>query len=146
MSSASASGSGGAGAGAGVARDPRPEGTVVTLFLPWVENWHTVENVKSTLDALDWGVIAKVDVKVVRSVGGKREHKKVFVHYSSWNDDEVSIGVRGALEKSVGEGEKQPELKVFHNETHFWKVRVSRFEFKARVETEEKVFKPRVEF
>ena len=146
MSSASASGSGGAGAGAGVARDPRPEGTVVTLFLPWVENWHTVENVKSTLDALDWGVIAKVDVKVVRSVGGKREHKKVFVHYECWNDDEVSVGVRGALEKSVCEGEKQPELKVFHNETHFWKVRISRFEFKARVETEEKVFKPRVEF
>ena len=126
--------------------DPRPTGTVFTLFLPWVESWHTAENVKATLDALDWGVIAKVDVKVVRSVGGKREHKKVFVHYSGWNEDEVSVGVRAALEKSVGEGEKQPELKVFHNETHFWKVRVSRFEFKARVETEEKVFKPRVEF
>ncbi len=125
--------------------DPRPEGTVLTLFLPWVENWHTAENVKSTLDALDWGVIVKVDVKVVRAVGGKREHKKVFVHYSSWNDDEVSCGVRGALEKSVGEGDKQPELKVYHNETHYWKVRVSRFEFKARVE-EAKAFKPRVEF
>ena len=126
--------------------DPRPSGTVLTLFLPWVESWHTGENVKATLDALDWGEIAKVDVKVVRSVGGKREHKKVFVHYSSWNDDEVSSGVRGALEKMVGEGEKQPELKVYHNETHYWKVRVSRFEFKARVEDEAKVFKPRVEF
>jgi hypothetical protein len=125
--------------------DPRPAGTVLTLFLPWVESWHTAENVKTTLDALDWGVIVKLDVKVVRAVGGKREHKKVFVHYSSWNDDEVSCGVRGALEKMVGEGEKQPELKVYHNETHYWKVRVSRFEFKARVE-ESKVFKPRVEF
>ena len=45
----------------------------------------------------------------------------------------------------MGEGEKQAELKVYHNETHYWKVRVSRFEFKTRVE-EAKVFKPRVEF
>ena len=130
----------------GVAKDPRPTGTVVTLFLPWVETWHTTENVKSTLDALDWGVIEKVDVKLVRSVGGKREHKKVFVHYSSWNEDDVSCGVRAALEKSVSEGEKQPELKVYHNETHYWKLRMSRFEFKVRVEEEVKVFKPRVEF
>ena len=108
--------------------DPTPSGTVFTVMIPWAEKWHTEDMIRNTLEALGWGTISDVQIKL-REGHGKRTHAKVFVHFSSWSE---ALGVRTHLENPAGKDGKQPELKVWHNETHYWKVRASKWKFEDR--------------
>ena len=102
-------------------KSPVPTGTAFSLVIPWAETWHTDELVREKFGELEWGVVTQVDI-VSRSGHGKRDHAKVFIHFSSWTEE---IGVKDHL----SEGK---ELKVWHSETHFWKVRASSWKFKER--------------
>jgi hypothetical protein len=128
------------------ATTPVPEGTVMSLMIPWVQSWQTDDDVKATLDGLGWGEISKVDMKELSERDGKPRHYKVFIHFSSWSESETAVKVRSHLSNVVGEGEKQPELKVWYNDRNFWKVRASKWEFKARESSVPSVVAATVEF
>jgi len=113
---------------------PVPDGTVMSLMIPWAQSWQTEDDVKATIGGLGWGTISKVDMKELSERDGKPRHFKVFIHFSSWSESETAVKVRGHLEKVVDEGQKQPELKVWYSERNFWKVRASKWVFKAREE------------
>ena len=128
------------------ATTPVPSGTVMSLMIPWVQSWQTVADVKATLDGLGWGEISKVDMKELEERDGKPRHYKVFIHFSSWSESETAVKVRSHLSNVVGEGEKQPELKVWYNDRNFWKVRASKWVFKAREASVPSVVAATVEF
>ena len=128
------------------ATTPVPEGTVMSLMIPWVQSWQTDVDVKATLDGLGWGEISKVDMKELSERDGKPRHYKVFIHFSSWSESETAVKVRSHLSNVVGEGEKQPELKVWYNDRNFWKVRASKWAFKARESSVPSVVAATVEF
>ena len=117
------------------ASNPIPTGTVFSLVIPWAETWHTEEMILAKFEELEWGVVSKVSI-VSRTGHGKRCHTKVFIHFSAWKDTQ---GVKKHLTSDGGKG----ELKIWHSETHFWKVRASTWKFK---ETEISGGKPKVEF
>ena len=119
-------------------KSPVPESSVFSIMIPWVELWHDENMIRETFDDLCWGEILKIDILIKPVQGGKREHAKVFIHYKSWVEE---LGVKLHLLK---ESEKQSELKVWHSESHFWKVRASNWKYKD-MSKKEKV-KPRVEF
>ena len=116
------------------ATTPVPADTVMSLMIPWVQSWQTEADVKATLGRLGWGTISQVDMKDLSERDGKPRHYKVFIHFSSWGESETAVKVRGHLEKVVGEGEKQPELKVWYSDRNFWKVRASKWVFKAKMD------------
>jgi hypothetical protein len=118
---------------------PVPEGTVMSMMIPWAQSWQTEDDVKATIGGLGWGTISKVDMKELSERDGKPRHYKVFIHFSSWSESETAVKVRSHLEKVVDEGEKQPELKVWYSERNFWKVRASKWVFKAREEVPSEV-------
>ena len=121
----------------GGGKNPVPEGTKTTLMIPWAEKWQTREQIEAEFEKLDWAPLLKVDV-VSRSGHGKRDHSKVFLHFGEWNQDETSQRVAGHLD--VGN-----DLKVYYNETHFWKVRKSNWTWKPK-SVGGGGRKPRVEF
>ena len=127
-------------------KSPVPSGTVLSLMIPWAQSWQKEDDVKATLGGLGWGTISQVDLKEVGGRDGKPPHYKVFIHFSEWSSSETAEKVRGHLEKVVGEGEKQPELKVWYSDRNFWKVRASKWEFKARSEKVSGVVAAAVEF
>ena len=127
------------------ATTPVPSGTVMSLMVPWVQSWQTADHVKATLGRLGWGTISKVDMVEVAERDGKPRHYKAFIHFSSWSEIDTAVKVRDHLEKVV-EGEKQPELKVWYSERNFWKVRASKWVFKARTEKVSGVVAAAVEF
>ena len=127
-------------------QSPVPSGTVLSLMIPWAQSWQNEDDVKATFVRLGWGTISQVDMKEVGGRDGKPAHNKVFIHFNVWSASETAEKVRGHLEKVVGEGEKQPELKVWYSERNFWKVRVSKWVFKARSEKVSGGSAPAVEF
>jgi hypothetical protein len=106
-------------------------------MIPWAEKWQTQEQIEAEFEKLDWGPLLKVDV-VSRSGHGKRDHSKVFLHFGDWNQDETSQRVAAHL--SGGS-----DLKVYYNDTHFWKVRQSNWTWKPK-SSGGGGRKPRVEF
>ena len=116
---------------------PVPTGTVFSLVIPWAETWHTKEMISEKFVELEWGVVSQVDI-VSRTGHGKRDHAKVFIHFSEWTETQ---GVKDHLTSDGGKG----ELKIWHSETHFWKVRASTWKFKEQ-ESGGGGGKPKVEF
>jgi len=115
-------------------------------MIPWAQSWQKEEDVKATLGGLGWGTISQVDMKEVAGREGKPSHYKVFIHFSEWSSSEIAVKVRDHLAKEVCEGDKQPELKVWYSERNFWKVRASKWVFKARSEKVSEVVAASVEF
>ena len=126
-------------------QSPVPKDTVLSLMIPWAQSWQKEADVKATFGLLGWGTISQVDMKEVCGRDGKPPHYKVFIHFSMWSSSETAEKVRGHLEKEV-EGDKQPELKVWYSDRNFWKVRASKWEFKARSEKVSGGVAPAVEF
>jgi len=119
------------------ASNPIPTGTVFSLVIPWAETWHTEEMILAKFEELEWGVVSKVTI-VSRTGNGKRDHSKVFIHFSEWTETQ---GVKNHLTSDGGKG----ELKIWHSETHFWKVRASTWKFTERNSGSDSR-KPKVEF
>ena len=94
--------------------NPVPSGAY-SACIAWAEPWVTEEMVRKELDECDWGTIVKVDF-----VGSshKRQHNKVFIHYSDINDEVKAHLDDGNL------------IKVYYKDTYFWKVSKSRYEYK----------------
>lgn len=125
---------------------PVPEGTLVTLMLPWAEQWVTEGKIFWEFRQLGWGYISKVDMVSVEK--GKRPHQKVFIHFSSWDDkykDVLEHLSQEPTRKQTSSGHRAmyPELKVYYNDTFYWKVRKSEWKLKPRQEVGRT---PRVEF
>ena len=114
---------------------PIPTGTVFSLVIPWAETWHTEEMILDKFEELEWGVVSKVSI-VSRTGHEKRDHSKVFIHFAEWKETQ---GVKTHLTSDGGKG----ELKIWHSETHFWKVRASTCKFTERNSDSGK---PKVEF
>ena len=121
-----------------VSKSPIPTGTVFSLVIPWAETWHTEDMIQDKFAELEWGVVSKVTI-VSRSGHGKRDHAKVFIHFSEWTETQ---GVKEHLTSDDGKG----ELKIWHSETHFWKVRASSWKFKVKDNSVGGSGKPKVEF
>ena len=61
-----------------------------------------------------WGEL--VDIQIINVQHGKRAHSKVFIHYKTFPDK--------AVENHLSQGN---EIKVYYNNTFFWKVRKSKY-------------------
>lgn len=117
---------------------PVPKGTVVSLMIPWVEQWVTRQMILREFmgrpEKFRWGEISKVDMVSVSK--GKRPHQKVYMHFSSWNPN-----VQNLLDHLLSPPKKDgarvvwPELKVFYRGDFYWKVRKSNWEPKVASET-----------
>ena len=108
-----------------------PPGTVASLVIPWAETWQTDEDVARVFHALGWGTISKIDIVAKNT---KRPHNTVYIHFSSWNTNEQA---QHAYFNLMNAGN---DLKVFYNDSYFWKVRRSNWR-----PTPVKGFTPRVE-
>jgi hypothetical protein len=112
----------------GAKGSPVPEGTAVTLMLPWVEGWVREEMVFAVFRDLNWGWISKVDMVSVEK--GKRPHQKVFIHFSEWHESAADMLEHLSAEPirevtTKGHRAVYPEAKVYYNDTFYWKVRKS---------------------
>lgn len=94
--------------------NPVPAGAY-SVCIAWAEPWVTEEQVRKELDECGWGTIVKVDF-----VGSshKRQHNKIFIHFSDINDEVKAHLDDGNL------------IKVYYKDTYFWKVSKSRYEYK----------------
>jgi hypothetical protein len=92
-----------------------PPGTVVSLVIPWAEKWQSSDEVARIFCALAWGVISKIDVIPKNT---KRPHSTVYIHFSSWNVNEAAKYAYDNITKGN-------DIKVYYNDSYFWKVRVS---------------------
>jgi hypothetical protein len=118
---------------------PVPEGTVVSLMIPWVELWVTSGMVLNEFmcrpEKFRWGEISKVDMVTVGS--GKRPHKMVFMHFSSWNPNVQNLlDHLSSPPKKEGGRVVWPELKetnVLGTNT-YWIVRKSNWKPKVASE------------
>lgn len=108
-----------------------PPGTVASLVIPWAESWQTDGDVARVFHALGWGTISKIDLVAKNT---KRPHNTVYIHFSSWN---TNNDAEHAYHNLINLGN---DLKVFYNDSYFWKVRRSNWR-PAPVQ----VFIPRVE-
>ena len=120
----------------GVQGSPVPEGTSVTLMVPWAEDWVTEQKVFAVFRDLDWGWISKVDMVQVDK--GKRPHQKVFIHFSKWNESDILEHLSTEPVREVtsnGHRAVYPEVKVYYNDTYFWKVRKSAWKVKPMAPT-----------
>jgi len=101
--------------------NPVPRDAVMSLVIPWTETGHSADFIGTTIAALRWGCVMKVDL-VLRS-GGSRPHNTAYVHFSGWNATGPAMKAREALESGL-------ELRVNYSYTHYWKVRQSRFMYR----------------
>ena len=106
-----------------VRKNPTPHGTTFTMVLPWVHDSTKVSFVANIFKRLEWANI--LDIHMIykkamppREKGGrpKPAHYKVFIHLGARNPAHASVF------QYLGENK---ELKVYYNETYFWKVRMS---------------------
>ena len=103
-----------------VSKNPVPNGTTLTVLLPWVEASTTAAFVAKIFNRLEWGRILDINMVHKKATGGdkpKRAHYKVFIHFGARNPDHVPmfefLGVDGN------------EVRVSYNDRFFWKVRRS---------------------
>ena len=92
-----------------------PPGTVISLVIPWAEKWQSADEIARIFCSLSWGIISKIDVVPKNT---KRPHSTVYIHFSSWY---VSGDARYAYDNL----KKGNDIKVYYNDSYFWKVRVS---------------------
>ena len=107
---------------------PVPEGTAVTLMIPWAERWVSEQMVFAVFRDLNWGWVSKIDIVSVDK--GKRPHVKIFIHFSKWNEDSNDMLEHLSADPirevtSSGHRAQYPEVKVYYNEDFYWKVRKS---------------------
>ena len=103
--------------------NPVPRDAVMSLVIPWTELNHSADFIGTTMAALRWGCVMKVDL-VFRS-GGSRPHNTAYVHFSGWNATGPAMKAREALESGL-------ELRVNYSNTHYWKVRQSRYVYRPQ--------------
>jgi exonuclease VII small subunit len=103
--------------------NPVPPGTVMSLNIPWTELDQSEDFIGRTVGALGWGWVSCV--QLVRKEG-KRSHNMAYVHFSHWESTDDAQRALGALESGL-------ELKVFYRGNWYWKIRKSRFEYRAPV-------------
>jgi len=112
---------------------PVPEGTQVTMMIPWAESWVSQEMVFAVFRDLNWGWISKIDMVPVEK--GKRVHQKIFIHFSSWNEESNALLEHLSAEPirevtSSGHRAQYPEVKVYYNDDFYWKIRKSNWKSK----------------
>ena len=107
-------------------QNPVPENTVFSICIPWVEKDTTEIDIRYQFQSeFEWGTINKVDF--IESKHGTRPHFKVFIHFSSFNNDDVK--------QHLMEGK---ELKAWYSDRFFWKVRKSNFVYKPPQQSQKK--------
>lgn len=82
------------------------------LYISYVENTLTRDQIRKIFDRLNMGVIYKID-KIQHPQN--ENMNRVFIHYKKWNDTENSIVTRKRLQNDQN-------IKVFYNEPYFWKI------------------------
>lgn len=122
---------------------PIPDGTELTLVIPWAPIQTTKEFVEDTIAGVEWGNIIRVDL--IKRQGrdnyrtGRKEpnHFKIFIHLKDLTEN-------GTLAKQHLSQDEGKEIRVTHR-FGYWKVQKSNFVFKQDF-TKEKKNKPTVEF
>ena len=114
----------------GAKTSPIPEGTQVSLMIPWLESWVTEGKVFHEFRSLGWGWVLKVDM--VKVDAGKRPHQKAFIHLKDWKDEHLhylEFLSQDPIKEAIGDRfrMKYPEVKVFYKKDadYYWKVRMS---------------------
>lgn len=106
---------------------PVPEGTVYSMFIPWLEEWVKEGVVKSEFVKLGWGWVSSV--QLVRVEHGKRAHQKCYIHFSSATEAGRDIMDHLSSEPKEMEGGRKvyAEVKVYYRPgtDYYWKVRRS---------------------
>ena len=109
---------------------PIPEGTQVSLMIPWLGLWVTEGKVFHEFRSLGWGWVLKVDLVTVEA--GKRPHQKAFIHLKDWNEEHMhylEFLSQDPIKEVTGDRfrMKYPEVKVFYKKDadYYWKVRMS---------------------
>ena len=83
--------------------------TIRTLVIPRVFAKITQPQIRKTLDALDLGIIERIDVRK----GDK--FNRVFIHYKEWFNNENAALALGRLTNGK-------EIKVIYESPWFWKI------------------------
>jgi hypothetical protein len=85
----------------------------ISLCIPRVHANIPRDVVQETFDALDFGVIDRIDMVHSKSVD---KFKKVFIHYKSWNLDNEDV-MKNYIELCEGNS-----IKITYDEPWFWNV------------------------
>ena len=88
-----------------------------SICIPRVFDNITEARIRKTFDALKIAVIAKVDI-VERTGKDGIKIKRVYVHFSSWNNSSDAIKAREILISGK-------DLKIVYDDPWFWKVSAS---------------------
>ena len=111
---------------------PVPEGTVYSMFIPWLEEWVKEGVVKGEFVKLGWGWVSSV--QLVRVEHGKRAHQKCYIHFSSATEEGRDIMDHLSSEPKEMEGGRKvyAEVKVYYRAgtDYYWKVRRSNWKRK----------------
>jgi len=108
-----------------------PPGTVVSLVIPWAETWQSSDYIHRVFMALRWGTMSKIDLVPKNT---KRPHNTVYIHFSDW------YGIMDAQSAWCNLVKYDKTIKVFYNDSYFWKVRKSSW-----TQAPAPIFTPRIE-
>jgi hypothetical protein len=92
--------------------------SIPSLCIPRVFPNITEERIRQTFDALDLGVIERVDM-IHRFSDNGEKFKRVFIHFSSWATNSDALR---AKQRILSGG----EIKIIYDEPWFWKVSLNR--------------------
>ena len=107
-------------------QSPVPENTVFSICIPWVEKDTTEIDVRQQFESeFNWGKVSKADF--IESKHGSRPHYKVFIHFSSFENEDVKKHLEDGM-----------ELKAWYSDRFYWKVRKSQFVYKPTQQQQKK--------
>lgn len=86
----------------------------ITLCVPCVAMNINRDHVYRTFHELALGRIERVDLVVRPNKKGERL-QRAFIHYKTWNTDDVALRAKEILDEGKN-------IKVFYNDPWFWKV------------------------
>jgi hypothetical protein len=91
------------------------------LCIPRVKAYIHEDKIRSIFNALDMGIIERIDIKTNsynhhnHNHYNKERYNRVFIHYKSWNNTENANIARERLSNGK-------DIKVIYEDPWFWKI------------------------
>ena len=89
------------------------------LCIPYVHGNITKERIQSFIDIMMLGDVARIDLVDRKGKDGKPDHKRAFIHFNKWNDNETANQARQTLLNDK-------PCQFYYDHPWFWKVWASK--------------------
>ena len=93
--------------------------TVLSMSIPRVHLNVTRDQILKVFYKLNFGKISRVDIVHKKTINGE-EYKRVFLHYTEWNNHERALNAKDRLLSGK-------DIKIVYDFPWFWKISLNKF-------------------